>query len=199
MSRIGEYAYVWTAGLVVLQVALGRESWLPLATAILTLVFAARVHRTSLTSVAFTLGLAFSIAGDSVDNFLIKMALFAVVHVAYIVALRPSGQPPLRLAIAIPGSAVVGAAIGLVASLSGPLWPAVMGYGLLILIMATLAGARSRTALGGAVAFMVSDLLISLQAVRPELESNGLSAVAVGLYLAAQGCLAAAVIKEENA
>jgi len=40
---------------------------------------------------------------------------------------------------------------------------------------------------------------LSLQAVRPELESNGLSAVAVGLYLAAQGCLAAAVIKEENA
>ena len=193
---ISVLAYLAIEVIIVGQVITGHESWLPLAMPVLAWIFARALRRTTLSSLAFVTGLGLSFAGDITEDFLPKMALFAGVHVAYIVALRGAWRGrPIHLGVVIPG----GAAIALVALLSGPLWPAVVGYGVLILVMANLAASYSREALVGAIAFIVSDLLIALQAVRPELESNWLSAVAVGLYLAAQGCLAAAVIKEENA
>lgn len=125
-------------------------------------------------------GLVFSWLGDLLPHFsgdgsfLVMVGMFAVAQAAYALAFWPfRAASLLRSPWALAYAAVGVAMVVLCAPGAGPLLPAIVGYAVLITVMAVLAtGVHLLAAIGGAV-FVLSDSLIALEAFVPGWELPG--------------------------
>ncbi|MFG1804533.1 lysoplasmalogenase family protein [Micromonospora carbonacea] len=136
---------------------------------------------------AFALGLVFATAGDVAlllpgePAFLVGMACFLGTQVSLVVAFTRHRRPPVA---AVAGYLALWALAN--AALWGPLGPLrlpVLGYSLALSLMAAAAaGVSGRAAAGGAL-FLVSDLLIGVDAAGTTLPGHGL--LVMGTYVAA--------------
>ncbi|CAN5384671.1 hypothetical protein BH11ACT3_BH11ACT3_10980 [soil metagenome] len=72
---------------------------------------------------------------------------------------------------------------------SGVLFPAIVGYALVLAAMATSAGRGNRRTRVGAVLFVVSDTTLALRQFTPWLRSHRWGAVVMATYIAAQALL----------
>ncbi|WFE55532.1 lysoplasmalogenase family protein [Micromonospora sp. WMMD712] len=143
---------------------------------------------------AFALGLVFATAGDVAlllpgePAFLVGMGCFLGTQVSLVVAFTRHRRPPV---------AVVAGYLALWALANAALWGPlgtlrlpVLGYSLALCLMAAAAaGVSGRAAAGGAL-FLVSDLLIGVDAAGTTLPGHGL--LVMGTYVAALLLLTAA-------
>ncbi|MDG4819054.1 lysoplasmalogenase [Micromonospora sp. WMMD956] len=136
---------------------------------------------------AFALGLVFATAGDVAlllpgePAFLVGMGCFLGTQVSLVVAFTRHRRPPVAV---VAGYLALWALAN--AALWGPLGPLrlpVLGYSLALCLMAAAAaGVSGRAAAGGAL-FLVSDLLIGVDAAGTTLPGHGL--LVMGTYVAA--------------
>ncbi|WP_043963315.1 lysoplasmalogenase family protein [Micromonospora haikouensis] len=136
---------------------------------------------------AFALGLVFATAGDVAlllpgePAFLVGMGFFLGTQVSLVVAFTRHRRPPVA---AVAGYLALWALAN--AALWGPLGALrlpVLGYSLALCLMAAAAaGVSARAAAGGAL-FLVSDLLIGVDAAGTALPGHGL--LVMGTYVAA--------------
>lgn len=143
---------------------------------------------------AFAVGLVFATGGDVAlllpgeVAFLVGMGSFLGAQVSFIVAFVRHRRPP---AVAVVAYLVAWAAANVV--LWGPLGELrgpVLGYSLALCLMAAAAvGVSTRAAVGGAF-FLVSDLLIGLDAAGTSLPGHGL--LVMGTYIPALALLTTA-------
>lgn len=175
---------------------------LPLLVVVLALTPAPRSHTTSWALAAFAL----SWGGDTVPRFLVAggfeamLALFALAHVAWIIALWPRRRQTLvwrQPAVALPFLAYGIVLVIVCAQGAGSLLPAVILYAALILLMAVLAPALGKVAAIGALVFILSDSLIALREFAG-LDLPGQSMWVMLTYVAAQAMLAMGVIRTEG-
>ncbi|MGC4806797.1 lysoplasmalogenase [Micromonospora sp. DT233] len=135
----------------------------------------------------FALGLVFATGGDVAlllsgePAFLVGMGLFLGAQISFIVAFTRHRRPPLPV---LGGYLVLWALANVV--LWGPLGDLrlpVLGYSLALCLMAAAAaGVSARAAVGGAL-FLVSDLLIGVDAAGTRLPGHGL--LVMSTYIAA--------------
>lgn len=154
---------------------------------------------------------AASIAGDAFlawSGFFIQgLASFLTAHVLYCMLFVKSGQTKWDAALAFPLVLFgAGMAIWLIASggVAGGLIPPVMLYLIVILTMATIAGARykseptpeNRTVLIGALFFVVSDSLLAVNKFIQPLPYSGV--LVLGTYYYAQECILLGWVRGKN-
>lgn len=169
--------------------------------------FAVSVRRWDRLAVATGLGLLFSWLGDGVGSIslAVKLGLFLVAQICYLVAFGPSLAGVWRrvrretgwrripwwwLPYPIAAAVVI---LG-VAPRSGTLGPAVVVYGLVLGAAALAATALGPLGIAGGALFMVSDSLLAAQEFLGwRLPHQGLAIMAT--YLAAQALLAGAVAR----
>lgn len=147
--------------------------------------------RPSLELVPVYAALAFSFAGDTTGDFLLKLILFGGAHAAYIIAFyqfrRYARNGPLFAVILL---STIGAANEIHQNAV-----MVVAYIALLCGMAWLASGLGRVGAIGGLVFMASDALIAVQGIWPQFNTPGLNALALALYLIGQGFLILAVTR----
>lgn len=161
--------------------------WLLMPLLALVLVFAARHHaatraqkgaggapHTPRLVVLVLAGLGFSWLGDLLPHFsgeasfLVMVGMFAVAQVIYAVAFWPYRAASLwRSSWALPYVAFAALMVALCLPHAGDLAVPVVGYAVLITVMAVLATGLNRLAAVGAGLFILSDALIAMSAFVP--------------------------------
>jgi uncharacterized membrane protein YhhN len=146
--------------------AAGLVALMPLLTAFLLSVRRRLDPRRRSRLLTLTLVALFSSwLGDAAGyTFLVKLAFFLVAQCCYVVAFWPRRALSIwhRPLAAAGYAAVVAVLVVAVAREAGPLAPAVVGYGVALALMATLAtGVNGTAALGGAL-FVASDAILAL-------------------------------------
>ena len=141
---------------------------------------------------AATLALLASTAGDMSATLNFKLGWFGLAHIGYIAAFHRGTHRrwwPVLPAIVIAGVWV--------SAKAGGLRPAAALYASLVAVMALMASSYSPLAGISAVTFALSDWLIGYGAWRAKEVPEWAAALTVGLYLAAQAGLTAAIAREE--
>ncbi|XVX21738.1 lysoplasmalogenase [Actinomycetota bacterium] len=172
---------------------------------VLALAFLAERPRPGRSRTLFLVGLFFSWVGDSLPkvtpeglDFIAMLGGFLVAQLAYIAAFWPAREhsvarrSPLLVLPYIGYAAVL---IALCAKGAGALWPAVVGYGAVLAVMAVLATGLGRLGALGGILFMLSDSLIALGTFVPASDFPGRGVVIMATYTAAQALLALGVLE----
>jgi uncharacterized membrane protein YhhN len=154
---------------------------------------------------AIVIGLVFCLAGDVFlmlpsDQFLLGLGSFLVAQVCYIVAFYTGISFPRSILLILPFALYGLVVLWVLWSFLGRLWIPVLGYALVILIMAWQAAERLASlsersallALVGAVFFVVSDTVLGVNRFRRRFKSA--QAVTLPTYYLAQWCIALSVV-----
>lgn len=175
-----------------------RALLMPLLAAFLLL--AAR-HRSRLV-ILVAVALGFSWLGDFVgQQILVKIGFFLLAQIVYVAAFRPYwrlsliARPPL---LVLYGLSIAGL-VGIVTAAAGPLAVPVAVYGASLAVMAVLATGVSRLTGVGAALFLLSDIVLAVDAfVAPELIPYA-AFVNMALYLPAQLAIVLGVCQQVSA
>jgi len=172
--------------------------WIPVL--VLLVWYLVAVRNWDRVATLVTVALVFSWLGDSLGSIGLdlKIAFFLVAQVCFVVAFWgpfrrwSAGRPWWHQLRWVPYLVAVAALVVAVMPTAGVLAPAVVGYALVIGLMAVFASSLGRLATVGGVLFLVSDGLLGIQEFTPwRLPQQGLMIMAT--YLVAQALLAYAV------
>ncbi|HEU5484229.1 MAG TPA: lysoplasmalogenase [Microlunatus sp.] len=202
-SKIALICYCAVAGIDLVaelsawpRIALGcRVLLMPL---LIWLCWAGAERRTRLV-ILVAVALAFSWLGDVVGvTILLKIGLFLVAQIVYIVAFRPYWRRSLigRRPLLITYGTALAAVIGIVASQAGPLTVAVAIYGAGLALMAVLAtGVDRLTGLGGTL-FLLSDIVLAVEFFVAPGAIPSAAAINMALYLPGQLMITLGVLQQ---
>ena len=150
-------------------------------------------------------GLFFSWLGDLLPHFsggasfLVMIGMFAVAQAAYAVAFWPDrARSVLRTPWVLPYLAAAGVMVALCAPHTGSLLLPVVGYAVLITLMAVLATGVDRLAGVGGALFVLSDSLIALEAFVPSWELPGQGFWVMATYGLAQLLIVLGVLRRSE-
>ncbi|MGJ3510094.1 lysoplasmalogenase family protein [Enemella sp. A6] len=125
-------------------------------------------------------------------GFLTMLGGFFVAQLCWIVALLPTWRRSVlgrRRILLVPYVAVAGLLLGIALPASGSMAPFVVGYALVLLLMAVLATGRGFGAAVGGLLFIFSDGLIALKTFVPALGFAGSGFAVMLTYMLAQALL----------
>ncbi|NLT30143.1 MAG: lysoplasmalogenase [Propionibacterium sp.] len=208
MNRMA-WALWWLAVLVQLLTQLPLlDTWQPLSQVllmpILMLVLITRRPDSSWVLVWALGALFWSWLGDTGPKlvgpdwgFLTMLGGFFVAQLCWIAALAPSWRRSVlgrRRILLVPYVAVAGLLLGIALPAAGSMAPFVIGYALVLLLMAVLATGRGLGAAIGGLLFIFSDALIALKTFVPAFDFVGSGFVVMLTYMLAQALLVRGVL-----